>query len=280
MKISNDIAGIASAKTVIAAMALLVLTACNGIFDGIYDKAEDVPAVTAKGQLLINATSWTDWYYVDLEQLQQLAADANDSALQKAQTEFTPYPIPMQPTGEADATDAGHTTATEGCLPGQYMYWFDVYGEGISKSSFRSFTPSDAQTEPANWTFAVHRNNVRTNGGAVLETSFTSMDQLPESSEAFADQQFTEDEWSENAVWDSQDQMLMCLVPSQGIRVNKVLSSWLSMKIPPFPPQFTLNNHVFVLRLKNGKYAALQLENYLSAKGVKCWLTINYKYPY
>mgnify|MGYP004623850459 CR=1 FL=1 len=43
---------------------------------------------------------------------------------------------------------------------------------------------------------------------------------------------------------------------------------------------FSLNNHVFILRLKDGTYAAIQLENYLSPKGVKCWMTINYKYPY
>ena len=52
------------------------------------------------------------------------------------------------------------------------------------------------------------------------------------------------------------------------------------MKIPPMPPAFSLNNHVFILRLKDGTYAALQLENYQSSTGKKCWLTINYKYPY
>ena len=103
---------------------------------------------------------------------------------------------------------------------------------------------------------------------------------MPKNSDPFHNMTFTEDEWSENEVWDSQDQMLMCLVPSQGIRVNKVLSSWLTTKIPPMPPAFTHDNHVFVLRLKDGTYAALQLENYLSATGTKCWLTINYKYPY
>ena len=35
------------------------------------------------------------------------------------------------------------------------------------------------------------------------------MDQLPETSEAFHNKQFTEDEWSENEVWDSQEQMLL-----------------------------------------------------------------------
>lgn len=243
-----------------------MLTACNGIFDDIYDKPATV--TPTKGQLTIDATSWTDWYYVDLPTLQKLSAEGNEEALLKAQTEFKAYPIPMTLTGDSDGK------------MGQYMYWFDVFGEGIGKNEFRTFTPTDAQTEPAEWTFAVHRNNVRTNGCEVYETSLTSMDELPETSGQFANMKFTADEWSENEVWDSQEQMLMGNVPSQGISINKVLSSWLRLEIPPMPPSFTKNSHVFIVRLKDGTCAALQLEDYLSPNGTKCWLTINYKYPY
>ncbi len=253
-------------RILIAGVSLSLLTACNGIFDDIYDKPQ--PIIPSRGQLLIDATSWTDWYYVDLPALHALSESDDENALLKAQTEFAAYPIPFSLTGSSDGRS------------GQYMYWFDVWGEGIKKNEFREFTPCDAQPEPDSWSFAVHRNNVRTNGGAVYETQYKSMDELPESSEAFSNMKFTEDEWSENEVWDSQEQMLQCLVPSQGISINKVLSSWLSMKIPPMPPAFSLNNHVFILRLKDGTYAALQLENYQSSTGTKCWLTINYKYPY
>ncbi len=262
----------------VASLCLLMLTACEGIFDGIYDKPTTTPP--AKGQLVIDATSWSDWYYVDLPHLQQLEAQGDSVALLKAQTEYTAYPIPMDATGDKDETEAGHDAATQGQKPGQYMYWFDVFGQGIKNNKFTYFTPTNAQTAPEEWTFAVHRNNVRTNCGEVYETSFTSMDELPETSESFHNMTFTADEWSENDVWDSQAQMLLCYVPSQGIAVNKVLSSWLAMEIPPVPPTFTHNNHVFILRLKDGTYAALQLENYLSPKGVKCYLTVNYKYPY
>ena len=245
-----------------------MLTACNGIFDDIYDQPK--PVVPAKGQLVIDATSWTDWYYVSLPRLQRLAEDGDEDALLKAQSEFEKRPIPFA-LSEGSEWDG---------RSGQYLYWFDVWGEGIQNNEFRQFTKTDAQQDPEEWSFAVHRNNVRTNGGAVLETTYTSMDELPESSEAFRNMTFTEDEWSENAVWNSQGQMLQGYVPSQGIEVNKVLSSWLSMEIPPMPPSFSLNRHVFILRLKNGSYAALQLENYLSPNGKKCYLTINYKYPY
>lgn len=260
-------------KMAVAGMNILMLSSCNGIFDEIYDQPKEI--VPAKGQLVIDATSWADWYYVDLDELHQLTINGEEEALLKAQTEFAAYPIPMEPTGDKV------TTPVTDKKTGQYMYWFDVFGAGIQKNTFSYFTPTAAQTAPDNWTFAVHRNNVRTNGGAVLETTYTSMDELPETSEGFHNMQFTQDEWTENEVWDSQDQgMLMGYVPSQGIEKNRVLSSWLSMKIPPMPPAFSLNNHVFILRLKDGSYAALQLENYLSPSGAKCYLTINYKYPY
>ena len=228
-------------KTIsIAASGLVALSlaACHGILDDLYDQPE-AEVVPAKGQLLIDATSWTDWYYVDLKQLQQLSAEGKEDDLRKAQTEWTPYPIPMSLTGDTDGRS------------GQYLYWFDVFGAGLSRNEFRSFVPCDPQPEPDAWSFAVHRNNVRTHGGAALRTTYTSMDQL-----------------------------LLGLVPSQGISINRTLSSWLSIQVPPMPPSFVHDSHVFILRLADGTYAALQLENYLSATGTKCWLTINYKYPY
>ena len=122
-------------------------------------------------------------------------------------------------------------------------------------------------------------SKTRTNGGAVYETQYTSFDQLPASSTEFANKEFAADEWSENEVWSSQEQMLLSLVPSQGIDVNKMLSSWLEFKFN-VPPDYILNKHVFILRLADGTYAALQLANFVSPEGKKCFLTINYKYPY
>ena len=253
-------------SALVVCLCTTALSACNGIFDDIYDEPQNEVTVV-KGQIVVDASSWTDWYYIDLKHLQQLAEAGDEAALIKAQTEHEASPIPMTLTGESDGKS------------GQYLYWFDVLGAGIDHNEFRSFTPTDAQPEPDEWTFAVHRNNVRTNGGAVLKTQYTSIDDLPESADAFKNSEFVEDEWSENIVWDEQERMLLGLIPSQGINVNRLLSSWLTFKFS-IPPAYVPDNHVFILRLKDGTYAALQLVDYLSPKGKKCWLTINYKYPY
>ncbi len=248
---------------------LLLATSCEGVFEGIYDKpSTDTPSLSGQ-QLVIDATSWGDWYYVDFDSLHQLAVNGDSAALLRAQTHFTPYRIPMM----EEANPAHPQT-------GIYTYWFDVFGKGISVCEKRGFMPTASQPEPNSWSIAVHRNNVRTNGGAAIETHYTSMDELPPNSTAFTGADFREDEWSENEVWADESHMLSSLVGCQGIKINKVLSSWLRIDIPPMPPAFTRNSHIYIIRLRNGKYAAVQLENYMNDKGVKCWLTVNYKYPY
>ena len=240
-------------------LLLSSLSACHGILDDIYDDPSN--DVTLKeGQLYVDASSWTEWYYIDL-------LDTNK--------EWVSMSIPTEKLPTLNSQPSALNPQ-----PGIYTYWYDVFGAGLSNHEFQSFTPTAEQPEPEKWHIAVHRNNVRTNGGAAYETSYTSMSELPESSEAFADATFTPDTWNELDVWTIREQMLQGFVGNQGIRVNPVLSSWLKLEIPPVPPAFTLNNHVFIVRFDDGTYAAIQLENYQNAAGVKCCLTINYKYPY
>lgn len=235
---------------------MLSLSACQDVLGDLYDKPIEDDVAVKEGQLYVNASSWTDWYYIDLKA-------TTDGFVRKA-----------IPTEKLESTESSEHA------PGIYTYWYDVFGAGLSNHEFRSFTPTAAQPEPASWHIAVHRNNVRTNGGAAYETTYTSLDALPESSEAFKDETFTPDAWNETDVWTVQGQMLNGLIGNQGIDVNPVLSRWLNVSIPPLPPAFTLNNHVFIVRFSDGTHAAIQLENYLSTTGTKCCLTINYKYPY
>ncbi len=238
---------------------LSALSACHGILDDIYDEPSG-DMTMREGQLYVDASSWTAWYYIDLLNTKEGFVQMNI------------------PTEELPSLNTQPSALNP--KPGIYTYWYDVFGAGLSNHEFQSFTPTEAQPEPDTWHIAVHRNNVRTNGGAAYETPYTSMSDLPESSDAFVNATFTEDEWNELDVWTIREQMLQGFVGNQGIEVNPVLSSWLKLEIPPVPPTFTLNNHVFIVRFADDTYAAIQLENYQNAAGVKCCLTINYKYPY
>lgn len=258
---------------IVGCCALWVTTACNGMFGGVYDEPDNAVGM-AESQLHIDASSWKNWYYVSFDSLEMLRASGDTEALRHYQTNFTPYPIPMAATGER--TDIRPAKGAVGI----YTYWYDVFGQGLSVNEFRAFAPTAAQPEPERWDLAFHYNDVRTNGGAVLETNYTSMDDLPPSSADFSGTEFTPDEWTENVVWADQTEQLNKILGCQGIRINKVLSSWLKVEMKTIPPEFTHNNHVFIVRLANGLHAAVQLQNYMNASGDKCWMTINYRYPY
>ncbi len=258
-----------TSQLLVTSMLAISLSACTGLFDGIYDSPDKAPKIKPN-QLAIDASDWHNWHYIDFDSLQMLAEAGDANALLHARTHFTPYPIPLT----KDETQTDNQT-------GIYTYWFDVFGKGISNNRKEGFMPTAKQAEPPSWSIAIHRDNVRTNGGAVLETNYTSMDQLPQNSAQFTGATFKADEWSENEVWADQSQMLNSLIGCQGININRTLSSWLRLEIPPMPPAFKHNNHVFIVKLNNGKCVALQLESYINpATGTKCFLTINYRYPY
>lgn len=263
MRLGNFIAG-----TVAGCIVIGMMTSCNGILDNIYDRPADKTPVT-QGQIYMDATDWHNWYYVDFDSLAQYIANGDSAKLIEAQTKFTPYPIPL-----------AHAQMPADSKSGIYTYWFDVFGKGISNNKQQSFMPTAAQTEPPSWSIAIHRNNVRTNGGAVLATNYKSISDLPASSKEFTGASFVPDEWTQNEVWVDQSKMLQSLIGCQGIKINRVLSSWLRLDIPPMPPAFSIDTHVFLIRFANAKVAAVQLQNYMNADGTKCWLTINYKYPY
>lgn len=247
-----------------------LLTSCEGSFDWVYDNpSPDETEHPVAGQFYLDASDWKTWYYLDLPTA--VAAQQDDST-HALSADIVAYAIPMEPLGDVETERGTHQR------PGQYRYYFDVFNEGISNNHFDRFTPTASQPQPESWTVAFHRNNVRTNGCGVYETQLTDIEQVTPQLCASVTA-WTADEWTENEVWDDQSTMLSCYVPSQGIAINRVLSSWLRMEIPPMPPAFVHNPHVMLLRLPDGSYAALRLVDYLSPTNKKCCLTIQYKYP-
>lgn len=246
--------------------ALLVLPGCNGLFAGVYDEPADEAPRTIAGELYVNASDWGKWYYIDLPAVaDSVAADS----LYNTSLAWVEADIPLDEEASADPTSK----------TGLYTYWYDVWGEGITKNEFRDFTATADQWQPEKWTLAVHRNNVRTNGATVAATSFKDFSEIPSDKTFLSALTFEEDTWTENEVWTIQDRMLLGLIGNQGIKINRTLSSWLSIEIPPMPPAFSMNGNVFVIKLADGTLGALQLADYIGPDGTKCCLTINYRYP-
>lgn len=241
----------------------LPFQACEGLFENVYDKPDESRGATTAGQLYIDASDWLEWHYIDLI---ALTDSVNSDESYNTSSAWQTFRIPLS--GESSDNKTGI-----------YTYWYDVFGEGITKYEYRDFIPTASQPEPSTWSVAVHRNNVRTNGGSACVTEYTSIDEIPDGTKWLDKLEFVADQWDETGVWVIQDRMLLGIIGNQGITTNPELSSWLTIRIPPMPPSFVLDSRVRILRLADGTYAAMQLTDYQSVTGTKCCLTINYKYP-
>lgn len=120
------------------------------------------------------------------------------------------------------------------------------------------------------WQLAIHRyTDVKTNGGAVINTKQTNMDlvsTLP-AGEYTADKeekilyQFIMPPTDENYV---NTHINKVMVWTEGSAMDKTLKP---------------TNHVFVLKCKDGTYAKLQFTDLTNAENVKGHITFNYEYP-
>ena len=209
----------------------LSLTACD-MMEGLYDDTNDGTDTTTvaayiqtspdKSQYYINATSYTQWVYINL-----------------------------------------HT---------------DPITITTSNISLDDFVETGA---PAEWDYAHHRYDAKTNGATVWMTPYTSIADL-EAAGLPADANWVADTQSQECIAVDMSHMITdsYLVYAPGYK-NEEMSRWVNVDITYMPPTYTLHNNVMLLHLADGTYAAVQLENFMSTDRyqVKGWMTVNYKYP-
>lgn len=193
-------------------------TSCNGIFDGIYDEpptSESVdtgfvqsPAGNTAGRIYFDATSYTDWVYLD----------------------FTSLTMTTLPVGA---------------------------------------------TPPEEWDMAVHRYDVKTNGGEVLETGVTSLSGLAYTGVAG---KWVTDEWTESTVVTDMSTMMDGYLTYAADFYNPEMSKWLDVDKSTMPPVYTPSNKVYLLRRDSRPTVAVRLAGYMDASGVKGWMTLEYQF--
>lgn len=204
--------------------ALLSLSACNGILEGIYDQPTTDTEYgygfnsvdtddKATGMVYVDATSYSRWIYIDFH------SQKIDSA------EITP----------------------------------------------------DAQV-PENWDIAIHRYDVKTNEGTVLETGFTGLSTLL-SSGSMPQGNYVADEWTTDKIIIDMSTMADGYLGYAESDYNAELSKWLNVDKSSMPPIYTPSNKVYLLKLKDGTIAAIRLKSYMNAIGVKGYMTLDYIYP-
>lgn len=130
------------------------------------------------------------------------------------------------------------------------------------------------QEAPAKWDFAMHRYDVKTNGGAAFETSCANIDELRKGIPEGAT--FTPDTLSRVVI--DMSHMMDGYLDYDTSYVNPVLSRWLYVDLSSMPPIYTLSLKPYLLRLSDGSYAALFFDNFMDESSVKGFVTIKYIY--
>lgn len=132
---------------------------------------------------------------------------------------------------------------------------------------------------PREWDMAIHRYDVKTNGGAVLETRFTGMNTLL-SSAGMPQGPFVSDEWTTETIITDMSTMADGYLGYTASDYNPELSKWLNVDKSTMPPIYTPSNKVYLLKLKDGTIAAIRLKSYMNALGAKGFITFDYIYPF
>lgn len=133
--------------------------------------------------------------------------------------------------------------------------------------------------EPAQWDIAIHRYDAKTNGATVLETGFTGFAGL-EMAGAIPDGEYVPDVWTTNRIIVDMSGMMEGKIGYAESFYNPELSKWLDVNLSTMPPVYTPSNKVYVVKLKDGTFAALRLRNFMSTANIKGFMTIEYIYPY
>ena len=133
------------------------------------------------------------------------------------------------------------------------------------------------EKEPEQWSFALHRYDVKTCNGSACETNFSSLEDL----RAAGDIDFSHFVYDvEDSVAVDMSGMMDGIILYAHSPRNPVLSKWMHVDTSVMPPIYTLSNKVYILQMPDGSRAALLFVNYMNAASAKGFITIHYLYPY
>lgn len=137
----------------------------------------------------------------------------------------------------------------------------------------------EAMQEPAEWDIAIHRYDAKTNEGSVIETDFSGFKSL-KSSGKVPEGDYVKDEWTTSQIIIDMSGMMQGNIKYVESYYNSELSKWLKVDTQNMPPSYYPSNRVYMVKLKDGTFAALRLKKYMNASGDKGYMMIEYLYPF
>lgn len=128
------------------------------------------------------------------------------------------------------------------------------------------------------WDIAIHRYEVKTNGGKVKKTEYSDFESLLGDKRNW-EGEYREDVWTTDKVAIDLSGILNFDVKFLETYCSTVID-WVEVIYPPYPPTYKNHDKIFIIKLDNGKSIGIRLENYVNNNGVKAYLTLEYVYPF
>lgn len=129
------------------------------------------------------------------------------------------------------------------------------------------------------WHIAIHRDNIRTNGGSAFATTSTVLSDVT----ALPSGEYKEDETVENTLMTDRSGMMSSPAKigyAATSTINTVLSAWVNkVATGTMPPYIYEPTHlVYVVKNTDGSYAKLKFTDFYNATGTTGHVTFSYEY--
>lgn len=142
--------------------------------------------------------------------------------------------------------------------------------------SIDSLEIESGKPEPEKWDVALHRYDAKILEGGAMETTFTDLASFMNSGKIPAGE-FKADVKGE--VTTDMSSMMDGVIKTVESPVNLELAKWLDVDTSTMPPIYTLSNKVYLVKMKDGSIAAVQLKDFRNKMFDKGFMTIDYVYP-
>lgn len=127
------------------------------------------------------------------------------------------------------------------------------------------------------WQIAIHRYDIKTNGGEAVATTETLMANVT----AMPEGGYTADKTVENTLLTDMSGMANSKIGyAATAKMNPVLCGWLKKTATGAMPPYTYDptNLIYVLKCKDGSYAKLKFTDNTDAEGKSGYVTFSYEY--
>lgn len=137
---------------------------------------------------------------------------------------------------------------------------------------------------PAGWDFAIHRYDVKTNGGGAIETAYDDIAKFLSDVESGSFPQ----PLASSYAGDVQDSIIVDLSHMMAGKVvyahtslNTELGKWLNLDLSTMPPVYTSSGKVYLLMMKDETVAAIKFTGYSNPQlyNMKGYISFDYLYP-